>query len=95
MTARERRLKWMYRRDLKQSVISKFGDCDGFYIVSDYGYEDCGYDGPFHFNELVKEWEQRRGHPLDLWNFNNHDGMHYVTNETFRLSRISSRQEGW
>lgn len=96
MTARERRLTWMERRDMKKRLAAKGIDVEGqFYIVSDYGYEDCGYQGPYSYSQVCKEWKAFKHRDVDYYDFSHTDGIHYITQDTWRLERLDDRNTGW
>jgi len=93
MTARERRLAWMKRRELKNRLASKGININGeFYIVSDYGYEDCGYQGPYSYTQVCKEWKKYNQRDVDDYDFRDTSGIHYITQDTWRLERIDDRR---
>jgi hypothetical protein len=82
----------MERRQIKKQLAAKHVDVDEpFYIVSDYGYEDCGYQGPYTYNEVCKEWKALRGRDADYYDFVARDGMHYITQESWKLKQIDDR----
>lgn len=93
MTATEKFNKWIEKRRLKKRLAKRGLDINGqFYVVSDYGYEDCGYDGPFSFNGAVNKWKQLTGHNVSDCHFFDGTFSHYITQDTWKLESIQRRR---
>jgi hypothetical protein len=96
MNAGERFHRFLERRKLRKMLQRKGINPNGsFYVVSDYGYEDVSYDGPFSLNEALKEYKIQSGHD-DIWNAFDNTTVHYITNDTWHIARLDERRnDGW
>jgi hypothetical protein len=82
----------MERRDMKKRLGAKGVDINGeFYIVSDYGYEDCGYQGPYNYRQVCKEWKAMVRRDVDDYDFRTGSGMHYITQDSWKLQQLDDR----